>query len=390
MMGADAIAKPPEATVTDAARPSTPDPRPDAGSDYRVELDVYSGPLDLLLYLVKRHEVDLLDLPIAKMTEQYLAHLDLLRQREAGFDVNLAGEFLVMAATLLEIKSQMLAPRPEGEQGPGDAGEATDALNPLDPRYELVQQLLAYKRFKDAAGELDGRMHDWSRRFAAMPKKADAGDEQAAEVEIELEDADVLTLCAAFARVLDSIGQNRQHEVTYDDTPIELHAEDILDRLRREASSAPGGMSLRTLFEGRKTRSELIGLFLATLELVKQRHVKVTTDPAGDPAGIKLVLMSEEQRAALLAAEDAPHDRPADDYDWPDPQAKERAEARARRRANRLARIRAGEAVEEDDEDEAIDIEPVDAIDQALRGITDDGRVVKAEERGEPGEPPAG
>jgi len=136
-------------------------------TDYRVELEAYSGPMDLLLYLVRKHEIDLNDIPIAKLTEQYMAHLERLRE----MDFELAGEFLVMAATLLEIKSQMLTPQPtaEGEQA---EGSADNALSSLDPRYELVQQLLAYKRFKDLAGELESRQHEWARRFAHLPPLA--------------------------------------------------------------------------------------------------------------------------------------------------------------------------------------------------------------------------
>jgi segregation and condensation protein A len=203
--------------------------------DYRVELDAYNGPLDLLLYLVKRHEIDLNDIPIAQLAEQYVGHLKLLKD----FDVDLAGEFLVMAATLLEIKSAMLVPRAESD--PAEQAASATAENPLDPRYELVQQLLAYKRFKDAANGLESRRQDWEARFAragqsAAPRKSLAEfealgeDESAGPVEIDLEDVHVLDLCAAFARILDSIGQNKSHQITYDDTPIALHAEDIADR----------------------------------------------------------------------------------------------------------------------------------------------------------------
>src|SRR5690606_28125633 len=142
-----------------------------------------------------------------------------------------------------------------------------------DPRYELVQQLLAYKRFKDAAYELDERRREWEARFPVRPAKreqpATAGDDdEATPLEpLDLEDVQVLDLCKAFARILDSIGQKKVHEVTYDDTPIALHAEDILDRLQRDGTG--GGMTLQQIFVGRTSRSEMIGLFLAVLELVR-------------------------------------------------------------------------------------------------------------------------
>jgi len=278
---------------------------------YRVELEAYSGPLDLLLYLVKRHEIDLHDIPIATLTEQYLAHLKTLEI----MDVEHAGEFLVMAATLVEIKSLLLLPRPEDED------QATDAMDdPADPRYELVQQLLAYKRFKDAANHLQERQQSWAERFPAKPKKRQTtlDDEAAEAMDYELEDVQALDLCAAFARVLESIGQARTHDVTYDDTPIALHAADIVDRLKRDleqATQESNGLTLRQLFEGRTNRSELIGLFLATLELVRQRRVTVSQasdDPQGD---VRLTLRPAEP------GEDASDELPAgfgEDFDKPE------------------------------------------------------------------------
>src|SRR5215471_16017337 len=110
--------------------------------DYKVQLDVYSGPLELLLYLIRRDEVDVKNIPIARITEQYLKHVDLIRR----VDINLAGEFLVMAATLMEIKSRMLIPKqlanPDDPNAPAGPSSVEDLA---DPRYELVKQLVAYK-----------------------------------------------------------------------------------------------------------------------------------------------------------------------------------------------------------------------------------------------------
>ncbi len=223
-------------------------------ADYRIQLDAYAGPLDLLMHLVKRNEIDLHDIPIAELTEQYLAHLQLIQH----LDMDQAGEFLVMAATLLEIKSQMIVPRPEQEEGEGEQGEgeneqaAEAEADPTDPRYELVQQLLAYKRFKDAARHLEQRKEDWSARFAVRPidRAKPAKDESEAEPrDIELEDVNIFELCEAFGRLLNSIGDFAGHSVTDDDTPIGLHAEDIADRLQRE-----GPMSLRRICEGRNAQ----------------------------------------------------------------------------------------------------------------------------------------
>src|ERR1700733_7431381 len=116
--------------------------------DYRVELDVFNGPLDLLLYLIKRDELDIYDIPIARITDSYMHYVSMLKElkSESGFDINIAGDFLVMAATLMELKSATLLPKvaPVNE-----SGEPTAAQELADPRYELVQKLLEYKRFKD-------------------------------------------------------------------------------------------------------------------------------------------------------------------------------------------------------------------------------------------------
>ena len=135
--------------------------------DYKVELDVYSGPLELLLYLIRRDEVDIKNIPIARITEQYLRHVELIRH----VDINLAGEFLVMAATLMEIKSRMLIPR-QAAVNPDDPNAPSSIEDLTDPRYELVKQLLAYKEFKDAASDLRRRAQTESARFprGAYPK----------------------------------------------------------------------------------------------------------------------------------------------------------------------------------------------------------------------------
>ena len=122
-------------------------------ADYRVNLEVFAGPLDLLLYLVRKEEVDIYDIPIAKITEQYLRYIEMLK----SLDIDLAGDFLVMAATLMQIKSAMLLPKAEPEQYEGD--------DITDPRTELVRQLLEYKKFKDAANMLDVAAGEQRERF---------------------------------------------------------------------------------------------------------------------------------------------------------------------------------------------------------------------------------
>ncbi len=228
--------------------------------EYRVNLDVYNGPLDLLLWLIRREEVDIYDIPIARVTEQYLQYVELIRR----LDPNLAGDFLVLAATLMEIKTRMLLPRPTIEDADGDAGD--DAL---DPRAELVRQLLQYKAFKDAADKLAEAADHRARRFEHRPAVPDAEPE-----ELELDDVGIWELFEAFSRLLEQIGQEPgRHEVIYDDTPIEVHAEDLLDRLTQA-----GPLRFAEVFEGAVERSEIVGMFLAMLELARRRRVRIRQD----------------------------------------------------------------------------------------------------------------
>lgn len=225
-------------------------------TEYRVNLEIYNGPLDLLLYLIRRDEVEIYDINISHITEQYMQYLDILHQ----LDPNLAGDFLVMAATLMEIKSRMLLPGPESLEG----GE--DELS-IDPRADLVRQLLQYKAFKDAAGELSHAAEMQSLRYPRRP----ATPEIEGEKEMDLEDAQIWDLFDAFRSVMSSIGATtRKHEVIYDDTPLELHQADLLDRLQRY-----GKMTFRQVFEGITRRTEVVGLFLAMLELCRLRQVIV-------------------------------------------------------------------------------------------------------------------
>ncbi len=320
---------PPPTTATGPAPETSASP---GGASHRIQLDAYAGPLDLLLYLVKRHEIDLQDIPMAELVEQYMAHLRVIET----IDVEKAGEFLVMAATLVEIKSQLLVPRPAEEQD-DEAGDQPEADPAIDPRFELVQQLLAYKRFKDAANALESRAAEWEVRFPVHARVGEAQQDEPDEteakpIELDLEDVNVLDLCAAFGRVMDSIGHLGDHEVTYDDTPISLHAEDIVDRIQRDGGAGQA-MTLPQLFQGR-TRSEMIGLFLATLELVRQRKVKVTQDEAAGQIALALQPESAWETDEAGEPEASPDWRDPEtgevQYDWPDEQTRRRAERRER------------------------------------------------------------
>ena len=237
--------------------------------EYRVELDIYNGPLDLLLYLIKRDELDIYDIPIARITDSYLGFLQQLRalSKEHGLDINVAGDFLVMAASLMEIKSAMLLPK-----APPDprSGETSAAQEIADPRYELIQKLLEYKQFKDRAFALEQQHESHAQRFPRRPAFRDVPADEPPPV--DLEEVQVWDLLSAFQSLMKEVGQRkpRYHEVVYDDTPIDLHATDISDRLKREKK-----LSFRQLMEGRKSRSEMIGVFLALLELIREKKILI-------------------------------------------------------------------------------------------------------------------
>ena len=250
--------------------------------DYQVKLDIYNGPLDLLLFLIRRDELDIYDIPIARITESYIGFLNEMREmaranpKTSPFDINLAGEFLVMAATLMEIKSATLLPK---EQKTGTEGTST-AAELVDPRAELVQKLLEYKRFKDASRDLEYRQLTHAARFPRVPVIPGADADEPPP--LDMDEVQVWDLLTAFSRLMAEVGvrKPKYHEVTYDDTPIDLHAADIEDRLKREKK-----LSLRQLLLGRASRSEMIGVFLALLELTREKRILVVASEVADPAG---------------------------------------------------------------------------------------------------------
>ncbi len=242
--------------------------------EYQVSLDSFCGPLDLLLYLIRRAEVHIHDIPIAEITDQYLSFL---RQVD-DIDIEAAGEFLLVAATLMEIKSRTLMATDPVEAGEGDAdGEPPiAAAEPSDPRVELVQQLLDYQRYRIASETLEDRHQAFIRQFAAQPVRADDEQPEDEPVLLELEDAHVYDLYESYERIVRSIDFARlgDHRVEIDDTPAALYQEDLLDRLGR---TPDGRLTLQETFDG-CPRLQRLGLFLATLELVRLRRIEVRQD----------------------------------------------------------------------------------------------------------------
>ena len=224
-------------------------------SDYRVNLDIFAGPLDLLLYLVRKDEVDIYDIPIAQITDQYIKYIELLK----SLDIDLAGDFLVMAATLIQIKSAMLLPKADTEQLGSD--------NLSDPRTELIRQLLEYKKFKDAANMLCDAADEQKERFA-RPAAIIAQLQPDSEPQIDLEQVSIWDLLEAFDAIVKATGTNIDISSIKDDTPIDLYQIEILHRLQTE-----GPMSFEKIFELRNSRIAMMGLFLALLELIRDKLV---------------------------------------------------------------------------------------------------------------------
>lgn len=227
--------------------------------DYTVALDTFHGPLDLLLHLVRKNEVDVLDIAVSKLADQFIEYMQVVRE----LNIELAGDFLVMAATLAELKSKSLIPRPE--ESDEEEGE--------DPRRELVRQLLEYRTFKDAAAALEARADAHSVRVARVAPEEPVNPSAPAVRAVELWD-----LVAAFARLVRETQATRATSVVQDDTPQHVYETRVRERVRAE-----GRVAFRDLFEPPFHRARLIGLFLAMLELVKVRAVWLEQpEPFGD------------------------------------------------------------------------------------------------------------
>jgi len=226
---------------------------PDA---YQVKLDSFEGPLDLLLHLIRKHEVDIYDIPIALITEQYLAYLNLMEE----MDLDVAGEFLVMASTLIHIKSRTLLPRPDPAQ---------DETEEEDPREALVRRLLEHQKYKAAAGLLHDRETLRGAQFGRpdLSVAEAAGDAYEPEVEVDL-----FSLMAAFRGVLERASKRPPPMVL---PPDQISIEDRMHQLlaRLSETEACGFEDLFT--DGDGSRSFMIVTFLALLEMIRLKAIRV-------------------------------------------------------------------------------------------------------------------
>jgi len=272
----------------------------DADYGYKVELEEFSGPLDLLLYLIRQEEVDITGIPIARITDQYLAHLEVLQL----IDMDLAGEFLLMAATLMEIKSRMLLPKPELEEEDEE-----------DPRADLIRQLLEYKRFKDAARRLAGRADEQALKFArgraailGLPEPEPQDD-----LPIDIGELTVWDLVAAFRTILQQTSvRDVTRQISLDDKPLTDYCNDLLDKVRGRPIAL-----FTEAFDPGADRMALISTFLALLELMKRRRLRAEQ---GARAGeIRLVILDDSPVTAAELIERAVPAAPPEPEAAPEP-----------------------------------------------------------------------
>ena len=241
----------------------------------RVQLEIFEGPLDLLLHLIKKNEVSITDIPIATITEQYLATLEVMQT----FNLDVAGEFLVMAATLIHIKSRMLLPLTDDEE---------DEEEGADPREELVRRLLEYQRFKDAADQLERREVLTRDVFVRSVAPAEAIPAPG------FRDVSVFELLTALKRVLDRLPKDVVHEVMLEKITVREKMTLLLDHLRTQ-----GKILFESLFAEVTTRMEVVVTFLAMLELVKVRAIRIFQEEATGPIQIEAAAGIENAPAVL-------------------------------------------------------------------------------------------
>ena len=224
----------------------------DAEPSYAVKVPSFKGPLDLLLHLIKKNEINIYDIPIARITRQYLDYLDLMK----SLNLSVAGEFLVMAATLILIKSRTLLP-------PAEADEEEEEE---DPRAELVMRLLEYQRFREAAQGFEARESEWREVFSRPESIGNDGPPD----EINLIDLNLFDLLDALRGVMERAPTTQGLEIVVDELSVQDRMGAILDSL-----DAAESVTFASLFERDTTRLAVIVTFLALLELVRLKRLRI-------------------------------------------------------------------------------------------------------------------
>jgi len=224
--------------------------------EYKVKLDVFEGPLDLLLYLIKKNEVDIYDIPVSLISSQYIEYLELMKT----LNLDIAGEFLLMSATLAHIKSQMLVPTPLPSDEEGIE---------TDPRAELVKQLLEYQRYKDAATNLLER--DILNRDVFRRENASKHVEKPLESQRELVEISIFNLIDIFSKMLSNVPEDFPQEIYVERLTIRERIREIADILNSQPNKT---VRFNELFSGAKSKSSIIVTFLATLEMIKMNLIR--------------------------------------------------------------------------------------------------------------------
>ena len=225
---------------------------------YRVELDLFSGPLDLLLYLVRRNELDVRHLLVSRVVEQFLEYLEILK----AIDLDILGDFIVMAGALTEYKSRLVLPQQSVDPEP-DLDDETG--------IDLIPQILEYRKFKDAARVLEERAAEWQERFPRLTNDRPITGRDVSQDKIKK--VVLWDLVSALGRVLKLQDAQQQSHIRYDDTPISVYTDRIGQRVRSEQKVA-----FTSLFDKETLRSKIIGMFLAILELLRHHSFRAVQD----------------------------------------------------------------------------------------------------------------
>ena len=247
-----------------------------------VKLPVFEGPLDLLLYLIKKDELDIYDIPIERITSQYLDYLRIIKM----LDLEVAGDYLVVAATLLYIKSRVLLPH--DQRPPEDEAEEDD------PRWELVRQLVEYKKYKDAAFELQQRLN---RQENVHGRGSNVKPDMAADGSLPFDKVGLFDLLAVFQKILSRASQNEDLRDIFEDR---YTVSDKIQYILGEMTTR-SRVVFETLFTDGATRTEIVVTFLAVLELIRLKQIGVTQD--GVFGSIELVKLAPATSDFVLAAE---------------------------------------------------------------------------------------
>ncbi len=226
---------------------------------FSVKLDVFNGPLDLLLYLVRKREIDVLDVAIADVTEQFLSFLDALE----ALNLDAIGDFLSLAGALVEIKSFQALPN--------DDEEEKEVMEIESTKKDLVVQLLSYRKFCENAGLLEERGRLWRRQYPRLSNDLPTKTRNVAEEPIH--DVELWDLVGAFGRILREKNPVFKHAMKREDTPLAVHIQRVYNRLKRERA-----VRFATLFEKADRKATLVGIFLAILELTRHGYAYVEQD----------------------------------------------------------------------------------------------------------------